>query len=62
MQYEHVAIPDALVPRAGVPILQHQLNAYASEINKVVSVWRKFGAEDLAFRPHPRSTTVLDIF
>jgi uncharacterized damage-inducible protein DinB len=61
MQYEYVAIPDALVPRASVPILQNLLDAYASETNKVVSVWRGFAAEDLLFRPHPRSSAVLDI-
>jgi uncharacterized damage-inducible protein DinB len=33
-----------------------------SETNKVVSVWREFGDDDLAFRPHPRSTNVGDIF
>lgn len=61
MQYEYVAIPDALVPRARVPILQNLLDAYASETNKVVSVWRGFDARDLLFHPDPRSTTVLDM-
>src|SRR6185369_9755877 len=28
---------------------------------KLVSVWRAFGDEDLDYRPHPRSSTVLDV-
>jgi len=38
------------------------LDTYVSETNKVVSVWREFRDSDLGFRPHPRSTTVGDIF
>jgi uncharacterized damage-inducible protein DinB len=62
MTYPYVAIPDAQVPRASAPIFQHMLDTYASETNKVVSVWREFADADLAFRPHPRSSTVQDIF
>ena len=62
MNYPYVAIPDAEVPRASVPVFQHLLNTYASETNKVISVWREFTADDLSFRPHPRSATVGDIF
>jgi len=61
MHYDYVAIPDPVVPRATHPIFQHMLDTYASETNKVVSVWRAFGPADLSFRPHPRSKTVLDI-
>lgn len=61
MQYEYVAIPNSLVPWARAPIFQHMLDTYASETNKVISVWRMFGPEDLSFRPHPRSKMVLDI-
>ena len=61
MNYEHVAIPDSEIPRASLPVFQHMLNTYASETNKVISVWRCFDLPDLAFRPHPRSPTVLDI-
>ena len=62
MTYPYVAIPDAEVPSASAPVFQHLLDTYASETNKVVSVWREFSAADLPFRPHPRSSTVQDIF
>lgn len=62
MTYPYVAIPDAEVPRASVPVFQHLLDTYASETNKVISVWREYSAADLSFRPHPRSSTVQDIF
>jgi uncharacterized damage-inducible protein DinB len=62
MTYDHVAIPDQEVPRAVSPILQHLLDTYASETNKVISVWREFSAADLSFRPDARSSSVLEIF
>ena len=55
-------IGDSELPRAANPLLQHPLDTYASESNKTASVFRQFAAEDLAFRPHPKSSTVLDIF
>jgi uncharacterized damage-inducible protein DinB len=61
MQYEFVAIPDAEVPRAAAPVFQHLLDTYASETNKVISVWRAFSPEELAFRAHPRSREVREI-
>jgi uncharacterized damage-inducible protein DinB len=61
MRYPFVAIGDEKIPRAGEPVHQHMLNTYASETNKVVSVWREFRDDDLAFKPHPRSTSVGDI-
>jgi uncharacterized damage-inducible protein DinB len=61
MKYSFTAIPDEKIPRASEPVFQHMLDTYASETNKVVSVWLEFGDEDLTFRPHPRSTTVGDI-
>jgi uncharacterized damage-inducible protein DinB len=61
MTYAYTAIPDSAVPRASSPIFQHMLDTYASETNKVASVWREFSAEEMAFRPHPRSGTVQDI-
>jgi uncharacterized damage-inducible protein DinB len=60
MNYEYVAIPDKLIPRAGQALLQSALDTYASETNKVVSVWRCFTDQDLNYRPDPRSRTVLD--
>jgi uncharacterized damage-inducible protein DinB len=61
MSYSHVAIPDHEVPVAVEPLLQHALFTYASETNKVASVWSLFSDADLAFRPHPRATSVSDI-
>jgi uncharacterized damage-inducible protein DinB len=54
-------ISDSEIPRATQPIFQHLLNTYASEINKVASVWREFSTEDMAFRPHERSSAVEEI-
>ncbi len=62
MTYAYVAIPDAQVPRAAQPVFQHLLDTYASETNKVISVWRCFGPADMSYKPHPRSRPVLEIF
>lgn len=61
MTYTFSGIPDAQIPRAAVPLLQHVLDTYASETNKVGAVWSSFGDDDLGFRPHPKSSTVGDI-
>jgi uncharacterized damage-inducible protein DinB len=61
MQYEYTAIPDALVPRAADPVFQHLLDTYASETNKVVSLWRLFAPGDIGFKSAERSSSVLDI-
>lgn len=61
MHYDFVAIADADVPRAADPSFQHLLDTYASETNKVISVWRCFAPGDLTFRPHVRSSTVAEI-
>jgi uncharacterized damage-inducible protein DinB len=61
MTYPFVAIADDQIPRATMPALQHMLDTYVSETNKVASVWGEFGDADLDFRPHPRSSTVGDI-
>ena len=58
MQYAYVAIPDSAVPRATRPLFQHMLDTYASETNKVISVWRAFEPADMVFQPHSRSMTV----
>lgn len=60
MRYDFTAIPVDAVP-AAAPEYQHLLDTYASEINKVVSVWRLFTDADLGYRPHPRSSTVAEI-
>jgi uncharacterized damage-inducible protein DinB len=59
MEYAYTAITD--VPRTLDPMFQHVVDTYASECNKVISTWLAFAAEDLSYRPHPRSSTVLDI-
>jgi uncharacterized damage-inducible protein DinB len=61
MTYSYVAIPDAEVPRAAKPLFQHMLDTYASETNKVISLWREFQPQDMCFRPHERSTSVEDV-
>jgi len=61
MHYAHRAIADADIPRASFPLAQHLLDTYASESNKVVSVWREFSDADLEYRPHPRASSVADI-
>jgi uncharacterized damage-inducible protein DinB len=61
MSYPSSAIPDSVVPRASAPIFQHLLDTYASETNKVATLWSSFAPEDLAYRIHPRSGTVKDI-
>ena len=62
MTYDYTAIADNQVPRASSAVFQHVLETYASETNKVISVWRGFSTADLEFRPHPRSSSVLEIF
>lgn len=61
MKYDFIAIPDADVPRAGDPFFQHLLDTYASETDKVISIWRCFAQPDWDFRPHPKSSTVGEI-
>jgi len=40
---------------------QHLVSTYASEANKLNSVWREFTEADLSFKPHPRSSSVSEI-
>jgi uncharacterized damage-inducible protein DinB len=61
MRYEDKVIIDSEVPSAGDPAFQHVLETYASETNKVVSTWRAFQDGDLPYRPHPKSSTVLEV-
>lgn len=62
MTYKHTAISEIGVPRAVVPAFQHALDTYASETSKTASIWEAFGDADLDWRPHPRSSTVREIF
>jgi uncharacterized damage-inducible protein DinB len=62
LSYAHIAIPDEEIPRGREPAFQHALETYASETNKVASVWSEFRDDDLSFRPHPRASSVGEIF
>jgi len=61
MNYDEKGIGDSEIPRASAPIFQHLLKTYASEANKLNSVWLEFSEDDLGFRPHARSSTVREI-
>lgn len=61
MEYEDVVINDADVPLASNRVYQHVVKTYASEINKLNSVWNEFDEDGLTFKPHPRSSTVQEI-
>jgi len=61
MVYPFTAIADSEVPRAQDQSFQHALDTYASETNKIISTWKAFEDRHLAFRPHPKSSTVEDI-
>jgi len=61
MTYGHHAIDESLVPQAISPLFAHVVETYAGEVNKSASVWSQFQDGDLAFRPHPRSSSVAEI-
>ena len=61
MTYPVTAIQDAEIPSATHPGFQHLLDTYASESNKTFSVWTSFEPDSLQFRPHPKSSTIVDI-
>lgn len=61
MSYSAISIPDSRVPQARSQQFQHLLETYVSETNKVASVWREFTPGDLSFKPHSRSSSVLEI-
>jgi len=60
--YPFCVIDAADIPRAADSADQHLVDVYASEINKTASIWHAFDAATLEFRPHPKSTSVGDIF
>jgi uncharacterized damage-inducible protein DinB len=60
--YPFHVIDAAEIPRADDPAHQHLVDVYASEVNKTASVWRAFDDVTLSYRPHPRSTTVAEVF
>ncbi len=59
MRYDFQALDN--VPSAADPAFQHVAETYAGEINKCVSTWRQFTDEDLGYRPHVKSATVVEI-
>ena len=61
LTYAHIAIPDADIPPAADVVFQHAIDTYASETNKVASVWHEFTDGDLPYRPHPRASSVEEI-
>jgi uncharacterized damage-inducible protein DinB len=61
MHYAWAAVPESAIPCADVPTFQHLLDTYASETNKVASVWREFQDADLDFKAHPRFSSVGEI-
>ena len=60
--YRSHVIDDREIPRAEDPAFQHLLDIYASEINKIASVWRGFDDGVIDFRPHAKSMTVGEAF
>ena len=60
--YPFRAIDATEIPRASVAASQYLLDTYVSEINKTASVWRAFDEPTLSYRPHPKSSTVGDVF
>ena len=61
MNLKYPNSPVFSVPRGAQSVFQHLLDTYASECNKVISTWLAFAPNDMEFRPHPRSSTVLEI-
>jgi uncharacterized damage-inducible protein DinB len=55
-------IVESEIPPAVNPLLRHAIQTYASETNKTASVFGQFAAVEFPFRPHLRSSTVLEIF
>jgi uncharacterized damage-inducible protein DinB len=62
MDYPFTAIEERTIPQASEAAFQHVVDIYASETNKLISIWQAFSDEDLVFRPHPKSSTVEEIF
>ena len=61
MNYSSISIPNSKIPLAASPQFQCLLDTYVSETNKVASVWKEFNLAELRFKPHPRSSSVLEI-
>jgi uncharacterized damage-inducible protein DinB len=62
MDYPFTSIGQQVIPQVNEAAFQHVVDTYASETNKLISIWRTFSDEDPLFRPHSKSSTVGDIF
>jgi uncharacterized damage-inducible protein DinB len=62
MTYAFTAIRDDELPAARERAWQHTVDTYASETNKVASVWAAFAGVDLAWTPHARSSSIAAVF
>jgi len=60
--YSSCVIDARDIPTAADSAYQHVLDVYASEVNKIASVWCAFDDELLEYRPHPKSTAVAGVF
>jgi uncharacterized damage-inducible protein DinB len=60
MRYSHTELDAA--PQAADAAFQYLLETYVSETNKVLAVWRRFKDTDFNYKPHARSSTVVEIF
>jgi uncharacterized damage-inducible protein DinB len=61
MRYQRTEIRDDEVPAPRFAFARHILETYASETNKVCSVWREFSDGDLEYRVHTRASSVGEI-
>jgi uncharacterized damage-inducible protein DinB len=61
MQYAREFIVEQDIPRAATPLLQHLVDTYASETNKLASVWSELRDDQLEFRTHSRSSSIRQI-
>lgn len=62
MNYEFIAISDADVPQAVEPVFQHAVTTYASEANKIVTMWRAVPNDLVEFKPHEKTNSIRTIF
>jgi uncharacterized damage-inducible protein DinB len=62
MFYEWTAIPDLEIPTANDPSFAHLVITYASETNKIASMWKAVPEELLDFKPHEKCNTIRTIF
>jgi uncharacterized damage-inducible protein DinB len=59
--YANRLFEEAEIPSAIDPSFQHVIDTYASELNKLASVWRSFDDGVLHYTPHAKSASVSQI-